>query len=311
MAADLEKIAKIALEQGMAVERLKWSKPVLRIKRGNVIRYFYGQSLPLNSSVSLALAKYKDITKQIFAKIGISTPRGFLCSNVSEALRRVEEGKEAKYPLVVKPNSAALGEGVTVGVHNKEELLEAIKFVQKEHRRFIVEEFAPGDDYRLLVLDGEVIAAARRVPPFVVGDSNSTLGVLINQFKSKINKDLMIDSEVERNLREQKVGFESIIDRDRKIQLRKNANVHTGGICEDMTDKVADKFKKIAVKVTQELGLRLSGVDIMTSDISMENASYYMTEVNGVPSYDIHEEPMIGKPRHVTRLILEAVFKET
>lgn len=312
MAADLERIAKVALAQGMTVERLTWSKKAIRIKKGNLVRYFYGPYVPLNSAVAVALAKHKSLTKQIFAKIGISTPIGFLCEDASEAIRRVEREKEVKYPLVVKPNDSGLGEGVTVGVRNKEELTWAIKTAQEGYKKFIVEEFASGDDYRLLVLDGELIAACKRIPPFVVGDGKSSLKELVDQFNIKRAKKLVIDREVERNLKEQKVNFESKVASGRRIQLRRNANVHTGGISEDVTDKVASKFKEIAVRITKELELRLSGVDIITSDISEETASYNMIEVNGMPSYDIHEEPSLGKPRpYITRLILEAVFKES
>ncbi|MBM3205294.1 ATP-grasp domain-containing protein [Candidatus Shapirobacteria bacterium] len=305
--ANLERIIKKARQLGMKVDLLPWKKPVVRIKHGQKTRYFYDAFLPLNHTVGARLSKYKSLSKEIFVKIGMTTPKGFLCKEFNEALKKIKKG-EIKYPVVVKPNDTALGEGVTVGISNDQDLKIAIEKLPEKHKEFLLEEYVQGNDYRLLVLDGQLIAACQRIPPFVTGNGQKSLKELIDDFNQNREKKLKIDWEVSRNLKEQKVGLTTIIPQGQKIILRKNANIFTGGISKDVTDLVASRFKKLAIKVAEELGLRLAGVDILTDDLTSEKGDYYLTEVNGLPSFDIHETPTFGLKRDVTSLILKAIF---
>ena len=305
--SNLERIIKKAQEMGMKVEKINWKNPLVKITYGQKSKYFYGSLLPLNNTVGARLSRYKNLTKKIFIRLGIPTPKGFLCENLEEILKIIKEGK-IKYPLVIKPNSAALGEGVIVAIDNDKELKIAVKKLSKKYKEFLVEEYVEGDDYRLLVLDGKVIAVCKRILPFVVGNGKKSLGELINDFNQNREKKLEIDWEVKRHLKEQKIDLNTIISQGRKIILRKNANIYTGGIAEDVTDIVSPYFKKLAIKIVEELGLRLAGVDILSADISNSRGAYYFTEVNGLPSFDIHEIPIIGKKRDVTSLILKAIF---
>ncbi|MGB9911558.1 MAG: hypothetical protein ACPLKP_03070 [Microgenomates group bacterium] len=306
---NIQRIINKAKKWGLKVEKIPWKKEVVVISKGKKSCYFYGSSLPLNNVVAVRLTKYKNLTKWILKKLNVPTPKGFFCQSFEEAREIIKKG-EINYPVVVKPNESALGKMVFAEIKNEEELKRAIKIIKENYQDFLLEEYVAGDDFRLLVLDGRVVAVCKRIPPFVIGDGVSSLSKLIEKFNEKREKKLVLDEEVLRNLKKQKVGLNSVIPEGQKIILRRNANVFTGGLVEDYTEKTALFFKKVAVKIVKELGLRIGGVDIITPDITKKSKNYWVTEVNGLPSFDIHEEPNKGKTRDITSLILKAVFKK-
>ena len=140
----------------------------------------------------------------------------------------------------------------------------------------IIEEYFKGDDFRFLVLKGKVIAIAKRIPPFVVGDGKKTLKRLIDEFNKGRDKDkkLKIDEETLRNIKKQKVFLGIIIEKGRKIKLRENANKSTGGFSEDVMDKVHPRFKEIAIRATRKVDLSFAGIDLLIKDATSKNSSY-------------------------------------
>ena len=108
-----------------------------------------------------------------------------------------------------------------------------------------------------------------------------------------------------------RITLGDVIEKDKKVQLRGNANIQTGGFIEDVTDVISEKFIKISEEVAKELNMRMVGVDLLCEDIKDENSRYAITEVNGLPSYPyIHDHPDIGEPRETLSYVLEAIFKD-
>ena len=306
---NFQRLVQKAKELGIKIKEIFPEKKIVALEKGGKTKYLWGSSLPLNNVVGVRLAKYKNITKLILKKLGISTPPGVFCRSFSQAKEKIKK-REINYPLVAKPNEAALGERVFVGIENEKELETAVKIIQEKYQDFILEEVVEGDDFRILVLDGKVAAACKRIPPVVIGDGISDLRSLIKKYNEKREKKVKADEEVKRNLRKQGVSLNSIIPRGEKIILRRNANVFTGGMVEDVTEKIHPYFKNLAIKIVNELGLRIGGVDVITKDISSWPIDYWVTEVNGLPSFDIHENPDKGRKRDITREILKAIFKQ-
>jgi len=304
---NFQRLVQKAKELGIEVKEIFPEKRIVALEKEGKTRYLWGSSLPLNNVVGVRLAKYKNITKLILKKLGVSTPRGFLCKSPSQAKEKIKKG-EINYPLVAKPNEAALGERVFVGIENEKELEMAIRIIQEKYHDFILEEVVKGDDFRILVLDGKIVAACKRIPPAVIGNGVSKLKNLIKKYNEKREKKVKIDEEVKRNLEKQGVNLNSIIPRGKKIILRRNANVFTGGMVEDVTEKIHPHFRDLAIKIVRELGLRVGGVDVITKDIFSWPVDYWVTEVNGLPSFDIHEKPDKGKKRDITGEILRAIF---
>ena len=267
---------------------------------------------PFNSYGGIEVTINKHLTKKILKDNGINTPKGFLVASFSDVLKKIKQGK-LFFPLVVKPNDQTLGTGVFANITTKKETKEAILLLKKQnHTPFLVEEYFKGDDFRFLVLKGKVIAIAKRIPPFIVGDGKKTLKRLIgvlNKGKDKYKK-LKIDEETLRNIKKQKVSLGVIIEKGRKIKLRENANKSTGGFSQDVTDKVHPRFKEIAIRATRGVDLNFAGVDLLIKDATSKNSSYVFLEINGNPGWSVHENPDIGRKRNITREFAWAILKE-
>lgn len=300
-----------AKELGYSVKVMSEEKQIAKLTKDGKSRFVVGPLMPLNTTVSAKISRDKNLTKEILSDIKLTTPRGGVYtqwSKLEDAVKR----SEISYPLVVKPNDAALGSAVSVDIRDIEGLKQAFDWVQENHTEALVEEFIPWEDFRLFVVDGKMVAAAKRVQPFVTGDGESTLAKLIDELnETKKEKKVQVDEEAMRYLKMQEVDMDSVIKKDEKIVIRGNANIQTGGFIVDVTYDVASNFIEIAEKAAHELGLRLAGVDMLCEDITNGNSGYVITELNGLPSYPyVHGHPDIGTPRDPIDKVLDAVFRD-
>lgn len=214
-----------------------------------------------------------------------------------------------------------------MNITTEQELEHAVKrafdYIKKHKReyRVLVEEYFDGHDLRFFIVNKEVVSVVKREPAYVVGDGNSTIRQLIRafneQWKSSIKYDLPlcpipIDNEVYRHLGKQNLKLDSIIPEGKKISVRWNANVSTGGRPSDVTDEVHPFLKNLALRAAELSHLEVSGVDMLCKDISSgdtsdNNAS--ILEINAAPGFDIHHFPVSGKSRDVISAILDHIFR--
>lgn len=296
-------------KMGGTVEIISPQGPIRKLVLNNKNAYIVGVLLPFNSTAAAMLCKQKELTKNILKEVGISVPAGVLIKNKAQAKEALLQ-KKIKFPLVVKPDTEALGRGVVANILNEEELIGVVENVTSKFGSCVIEEYCKGDDYRFLVLQGEVIAVTRRIKPFVVGDGISSLENLIEVYNGKRTKKFEIDREVQRNLQRQNVSLQTVLEAGKVITLRENSNNTTGGKAEDATDEASLYLKKIAVLASHELGLVFSGVDIITSNIKATKGDvYFVTEVNSAPGFDLHFLPDFGEAQEVREPILKAMFE--
>ena len=275
----------------------------------------------LNSYVSTKIIDNKGLTKCILEKNNIPAPKGWIMKNYKKSLKMIDN-EEMKFPLVVKPIDGSQGHAVSVGIKSKEFLTKAIKEAYKYNRRkkgrpnsFLIEEYIPGDDYRILVLDGKFLTATLRKPAYVVGDGVQTIGELIDEYNSQkgVSKDqplcpIVRDFEFEKNLCENKITEKTIPKKNKRVYLRKNANVSTGGRSFECSGKVNSKYKKLAIKLAKIFQIRFCGIDLIAPDIS-KYEKFKIIELNGSPGFDIHEVPYKGKTYPVAEHLVKAMFK--
>ncbi len=217
------------------------------------------------------------------------------------------------FPVIVKPNSGSQGVGVSL-VYNKQEFYKAVHAVFKRDRIVLVQQPVRGKDYRLVVLDEKIISAYERIPLNVIGDGKSRILQLLKikqkQFVAS-SRDTQIktdDPRIAVKLKHQGLGFRSVPVNGQKVYLLDNANLSTGGDSVDVTEKVHPAFKKLAVKLTRDMGLRLCGVDLMIEgDISNPPKTYWVLEINSAPGLDHYAK--IGKAQEqvVEDLYLEVL----
>jgi len=268
----------------------------ITFKNGNKT-VFRAHQLNINGFGSGEIAKDKGCSSFFLKHFGYKVPEGKtffnkrLCEKIPD-IRNIDDGfnyaKELGFPVIVKPLN--LSQGILVAkVHNKREYYQVAKKILKKTSGCIVERFHSGNDYRIVVLDEEVIVAYQRIPLFIVGNGKSSILELLQQKQenlSKIGRKITIDFEdfrIKTKLQRQKLTFESVIPQDNIIYILDNANLSTGGEAIDITENIHPDFKKLAVHVTKDMGLRLAGVDVITSDITLPMVNYTIIEVNASP----------------------------
>jgi len=264
-------------------------------------RYFRGTTLDINTMGASEISRDKDYSKIFmkFMKYPVIPGEKFYSNDWAQKIKSTQTidkawqyAKETGLPVFLKPNSKSQGVGVTK-VHNKKEFYSIFHSIAKIDKVILVEQVISGKDYRIVVLDNEIISAYERIPLFIVGDGRHSIGqLLLNKQKdfkkSGREKTFSIeDIRLKINLKRIRRTFDSIPLKGEILRLLDNANLSTGGTSVDVTNVVHSDFKRIAIKLTKDMGLRLCGVDlIIANDITEPAKAWYVIEVNSAPGLD-------------------------
>lgn len=217
---------------------------------------------------------------------------------VNQQMELAGSAQEVGWPCVTKPLDCGGGKGVTAGISNMAELEAGFTHARKfSAGAVMVEAFVAGDDHRLMVVDGKLMAAIRREPSVVVGDGVSTLGDLLaklnanrlpNMVKSHYLRPVQIDAVLERQLVHQSVALDTVLAVGMRITLRSNANLSTGGVCIDVTEFIHPQIRAMAETLAQTVGLATTGLDYITRDISRPwtEVGGAFIEINATPGLD-------------------------
>ena len=243
---------------------------------------FRDTSFNINALGSVQIAKDKGYSSFFLKKFGYSVPKDLtiytdkLNDNI-RIKRNIKDGynfaKHLGFPVILKPNDKSKGEGV-VKVYNKREYLEAAKQIFKENKVMLVQEYCEGRDFRIVVLDKKIISAYERIPLNVIGDGKSTILQLLKQKQKqfdKIGRDTKIDLtdfRIIQNLKRNKLNYKSILAKMKSFTLINIANLSAGGNAVDFTFSIHPEYKRLAINVTNDMCLRLCGVDILTNNIT-------------------------------------------
>ncbi len=268
----------------------------ITFKNGNK-SFFFTTTLDINGHGSSELAKDKSYSNFFLKNFGYKTTIGknFFNDSVCARLtnpRNIDDGfnyaKEIGFPVIVKPLNLSQGKLVTK-VFEETEYYDVARKILLINSGLIVEKFYSGNDYRIVVLENEVIAAYQRIPLYVVGDGKSSILELIHQKQENFIKNgrknviNVNDFRISQKLQRQNLNFNSILSENALIYLLDNANLSCGGEAIDLTESIHPDFQKLAINVTRDMGLKLAGVDIITNDITATLADYTIIEINSSP----------------------------
>lgn len=268
------------------------------------------------SNIGVEIACDKEDTKYLLEQAEVPVPKGDIV--------RTEEGlKDAidriGYPLVIKPISGNHGRGITTNVLDRAEAKVAFAAAKKVSNSVIVEKYIVGDDYRLLVINFKLVAAAKRTPAHVTGDGKSTIQQLID----KINEDprrgfghekvlTMIDvNDLTLSiLKEAGKSLKTVLKKDEVCNLKDTANLSTGGTAEDVTDIVHPYNIFMAERIARIIDLDICGIDLMTTDIGkpLPDTEGAVIEVNAGPGFRMHLAPAEGLPRNVAGHVIDMLY---
>ena len=299
---------------------------VLRLDDYNLVQLGEGKyqqriqaAMTSNTSlIGVETAGNKRLTKMMLEDAGIPVPKGTVVRKLESA---IEDAKWLAYPVVVKPHDGHHGKGVTTNISNEDELKEAFGRAKVMSDKVIIEKYLTGNDYRMLVVGGKFVAAAKRMPAAVVGDGQHTIAELIgieNQNPDRgfghenVMTRLKVSSVTEHLLAKSEYSMETVLNAGETFQLELTANLSTGGSAEDVTDRVHKTNRFMAERIAKIIGLDIAGVDVMTPTLNKPIAKVggAVIEVNAAPGLRMHLAPAKGKARNVARHIIDMLFPE-
>ena len=298
--------------------------PFRRLTDGSLVQFGWGVNqrriqaaeVDATSAIAESIAQDKELTKQLLESIGVPVPGGRSVDEIEDAWAVMQS---LGAPAVVKPRDGSQGRGVTVDVQTREELEAAWAAAIEISSDVIVERYLPGDDYRLLVVDGQLVAAARRDPPQVIGDGVHTVRELVEA----VNRDprrgdghatsltrIRLDAIALARLTAQGLSADSVPELGRKVVLRNNANLSTGGSATDVTDEVHPEVALRAVEAARMIGLHICGVDMVCRSVTrpLEEQGGGIVEVNAAPGLRMHLAPSYGTPRPLGEAIVGTLY---
>ncbi|GKT23670.1 cyanophycin synthetase [Acidovorax sp. SUPP3334] len=296
--------------------------PHIRLNDGNLVQLGYGASQrriwtaesEFTSAIAEGIASDKDLTKSLLRSCGVPVPEGQVVNSPEEAW---EAAQDIGLPVVVKPSDGNHGRGVTLDLRKQADIEAAYHVAYPEGSDVMVERFIPGDEHRVLVVGGKVVAAARGEVVSITGNGRSTVQELID---TQLNSDprrgyeeeyplelIQVDTNVavQLELKRQDLSATAIPEAGREVVVQRNGNVAV-----DCTDEVHPEVAYIAALAAKVVGLDIAGIDLVARDISrpLQEQSGAIVEVNAGPGLLMHLKPAIGAPRPVGQAIAEHLF---
>jgi cyanophycin synthetase len=300
--------------------------PVRRLNANSMVQFGYGikqrriqaAETDRTSAMAESIAQDKEITRMVLRSVGVPVPEG---RSVTSAEDAGEAASELGVPVVVKPQDGNQGRGVATNLTTREQILAAYQAAHHESDSVLVEKFAQGQDYRVLVVGGKVVAAARREPAHVIGDGQRTIRQLIDfvnsdprrgEHHATVLSKIKLDEVSLSVLADQGYTPESIPPSGKLVLIRRNANLSTGGTAIDVTEYVHPEVAARAIDAAKIVGLDIAGIDVVAKDISrpLEEQGGVIIEVNAAPGLRMHLEPSAGVSRPVGEAIIDLLYPQ-
>jgi cyanophycin synthetase len=300
--------------------------PFLRLNKYSLVQFGHGRyqqriQATITSKtphIAVEISCDKEDTHNLLRDLGLPVPEQ---SMVSTERGAVQAASRIGFPVVVKPLDANHGRGVSINLVSGDQVQQAFQVAldNARGRNVLVESFIEGMDHRMLVVNSDLVAVAKRVPGHVVGDGTHSIAELVDIVNQdprrgigheKVLTRLELDHQAERLM--EKAGFDSstVLPKGEVFFLRSTANLSTGGTAIDMTDQVHPDNREMAVRAIQAVGLDVGGVDFLTADItkSYKEVGGAIVEVNAAPGFRMHVAPSEGKPRDVAGKVMDMLF---
>ncbi|GAA4800829.1 cyanophycin synthetase [Lysobacter hankyongensis] len=268
--------------------------------------------------IAVELASDKEETNKILGSLGLPVPRQELVQSEGAARRAA---RRIGFPVVTKPYNGNHGRGISIRLTSDEEVVEGFLKAKEISRSVIVETYLEGDDHRLLVVNGELVAATKRTPGHVVGDGTHTIRELVEIVNQdprrgigheKVLTRIELDAQAEMMMARVDVTADTVPEAGRIIYLRSTANLSTGGTATDVTDIIHPDNREMAVRAIKAIGLDVGGVDFLSTNIaeSYKTIGGGICEVNAAPGFRMHVAPSEGKPRDVAGPVIDMLFPQ-
>ncbi|MGE9292873.1 MAG: N-acetylglutaminylglutamine synthetase [Puniceicoccales bacterium] len=294
-----------ALRRGVAVDPISPERGYFRLSLGGRSVTCWESLSELTSAIALIRAGDKQFTREILVEHSLSTPDQMMAGDPRKELRFLNQHKS----VVVKPLHGEQGQGISVDVRSEESLKKALEKARVHDDSVLIEQYVEGQDLRIIVINQEVVAAAVRRPPSVIGTGEHTVRELIEKLSRRRagatggESTIPMDEETERCVRMAGYGMDDILEKDLSIPVRKTANLHTGGTIHDVTDMLHPTLAEAAVRAARALDIPVVGLDLMVT--SPDSPEYVFIEANERPGLANHE------PQPTAEKFIDFLFPQT
>ncbi len=300
--------------------------PWLRLNQYSLVQFGHGKyqkriQATITSEtrhIAVEISCDKEDTHNLLNDLGLPVPQQGLVYSERQAGRYAER---IGFPVVVKPLNANHGRGVSINLTDTGQVQAAFEVARERgtSRAVLVESYVSGFDHRMLVVNNELVAVAKRVPGHVVGDGQHSVAELVDIVNQdpqrgigheKVLTRLEFDHQAKRLLEQAGYDQDTVLPDGEIFYLRSTANLSTGGTAVDLTDVVHPDNRDMAVRAVQAVGLDVGGVDFLTDDISQsyKDIGGAIVEVNAAPGFRMHVAPSEGQPRDVSGKVMDMLF---
>lgn len=298
--------------------------PAIRLDDQSLVQLGYGKHqqrirasvTSKTSHIAVETASDKELTIRLLSDVGIPTPRHRLVRSADEA---VEAAEQLGFPLVTKPLDVSHGRGVSLNLNTIEEIRHGFEVANEFTNSVLVETYLAGKDYRVLVINNEVVAVSERVPAHVVGDGVHTIRQLIEIVNrdprrgfghEKVLTKIKLTHQSDLLFQRAGLSLDSVLAAGETFYLASTANLSTGGTAIDRTAEINYETREIARRAAMVIGLDVAGIDIITPDITqpLREVGGGIVEVNAGPGFRMHLQPSEGQARNVARPVIRMLF---
>lgn len=298
--------------------------PSMRLNDGNLVQLGHGKKqrriwtaeTDQTSAIAESVSSDKDLTKSLLAACGVPVPEGQVVDTAESAW---EAAQDIGLPVVVKPTDGNHGRGISIELTTQAEVEAAFPFAQRHGSEVMVEKFIAGNEHRLLVVAGKVVAASRGESAWVVGNGVDTVYDLV---EDQINADprrgsgedfplaevgIINSPSIRQDLTRQGLEPDSIPENGRRVLIQRNGNVAFE--CSEFVHPEVAAAVGLAARI---VGLDIAGIDVVAQDISRPLADQggAVVEVNAGPGLLMHLKPASGTPQPVGEAIVAHLFPE-
>lgn len=312
---DMELSTKLVMNEatnrGYQVSVESESQNIIKVTHNNHSEYIIqATKTNLDGYASVLLMNDKYMTKKILSEYNIEVPIGVKLKKGDDLNLQFE------HQVVIKPLDTNFGLGITICDGQDSQAVVAGCLSAFEYSdEILIEKFASGQEFRLLVIDGNVESIVTRKNANIIGNGVNTIRQLIEEknksslrsvgYKTPLEK-IIIDDDLIRVIKTQGYNLESIVDLSVKVLLRDTSNVSQGGDSHEVFDIIPEKYKVEAVKAATALGVKICGIDMI---IDFEQSQYAIIEANYNPALHMHMYPYSGRGRDVASKVLDVLFK--
>jgi cyanophycin synthetase len=298
--------------------------PWIRLNNQSLVQLGYGKNqvrfratmTEKTSCIAVDIASNKEETKRLLLEQAIPVANGITISSVDgvdDAIRKVG------FPLVFKPLDGNHGRGISINIKTRDEAIAAYEHAAKISHKVIVEKFVTGYDFRVLVIDNKMVAAALRDPAHVKGNGYSTMQQLIDLENTDPRRGyghenvltlIAIDRDTLDLLNKKGYTLDTVPAKGEKVFVKSTANLSTGGTSVDVTDHVHPQNVFICERISKIIGLDICGIDIMAKNLTepLTETGGVVLEVNAAPGFRMHIAPSEGLPRNVAGHVIDMLY---